>query len=112
MILREQLACRLVEALILGNGGTSSELVRSPADGTLRFSTPAGPEKFPKAEFMDFGPVADECIRQMEWARREMHAQIRAYTQNAFDDGGALPNPDYGTEGTLPLTLAPKDWKP
>ena len=36
--------------------------------------------------------VADECIRQMEWAR------------------ASSPGKDYGR--TPPLTLAPEDWKP
>lgn len=65
----------------------------------------------------DFAPsecwlaVADEVIRLMEWARREMHGRIQDYTQNAFDDGGALPGPDR-PEGNLPLTLPPPEWKP
>jgi hypothetical protein len=69
------LAERLVTAFILGNGGTSS---------------------FPKAEFMDFGPVADECIRQMEW----QHERWYKACGEAF---GACPE--------VEVTLAPDDWK-
>ena len=44
--------------------------------------------------------VADECIRQMEWARRECVIPFQ---------------PDYDEceiDYSAPLTLAPKDWQP
>ena len=45
-----------------------------------------------------FGELADECLRQIEWARRECVEAADSET----------------AEFTvmLPLTLAPPDWKP
>ena len=49
-----------------------------------------------------WGDLADECIRQMEWAKQIGH------------DSATGKNHDVGEwgEGGLPLTLAPEDWKP
>jgi len=105
MSLRDELGQRLVSVFILGNGGTSSGLVRSPADGTLRFSQPSDPDQFPKAEFMDFGPVADECIRQMTWTAYEATFSHRA--SEGFDD-----KHDALEAAKDFVTLAPEDWKP
>ena len=54
----------------------------------------------------DFTPIADECLRQMEWVRVQ-------YGRGEIWIGD-------GREGTrrlvdcseLPITLAPEDWKP
>ena len=56
--------------------------------------------------------MADECIRQMEWTRTVCVSSTQAL--------GLSPSPippqqmtDWAEiTGTLPLTLAPKDWKP
>jgi hypothetical protein len=87
MTLREELARRLY--------GVASIIGGEPTESSLSF----------------WRLAADECLRQMEWSRREMHQRCSDYTQNAFDDGGALPGPDR-PEGNLPLTIAPPDWKP
>lgn len=45
-----------------------------------------------------WGDLADECIRQMEWARRQTFDSVRDY----------LPD----VEVHEPLTAAPEGWKP
>lgn len=45
--------------------------------------------------------LARECLRQMEWARRERYKPLREY-----------PRDDARIIGWAPLTLAPEDWKP
>ena len=106
MSLRDELGQRLVSVFILGNGGTSSGLVRSPADGTLRFSQPSDPDQFPKAEFMDFGPVADECIRQMEWAYKQ-GGRGEFWVGDGREGRRRLVD-----ASEMPVTMAPEDWKP
>jgi len=52
--------------------------------------------------------VADECIRQMEWARRpDREVEVTQYWEK-----GAGPAPTVIRTSELPLTLAPDDWKP
>jgi len=51
------------------------------------------------------GVLADECIRQMEWARQEAHY---AWKQPF----GHQEQPANEARAALLLTLAPEDWKP
>lgn len=64
----------------------------------------------------DFLILADECIRQMEWARRECSKQITEALPTTTHE---VPYPPGMVEirgmrihGLEPLTLAPEDWKP
>lgn len=47
--------------------------------------------------------IADECIRQMEWARRERSLPLWKYSSDQIDNV---------IVGWVPLTLAPPDWQP
>ena len=82
MSLREDLARRLTGIL----------------NGTM-VHTETSPEGFPGMTRADMGPVADECIRQMEWAR-----QKTTYVTSIDYDEDEVAWGD--------LTLAPPDWKP
>lgn len=106
MTLREQIAERLASVLMMGNGAVSGDVVRRPGT-TLSFSTPGDPERFPEADFIDLGPVADECIRQMEWARRS--SVNPGYVIKLAHHLVPL---DHATGERLPLTAAPEDWTP
>lgn len=49
--------------------------------------------------------LADECIRQMEWARNEC-------TGEHWEGDGRDGTRHLVDRSELPLTLAPEDWKP
>ncbi len=53
----------------------------------------------PKANRSAWIEVARECIRQMEWSRREMFAACSSSMTDAAFEGP-------------PIALAPKNWKP
>lgn len=77
--LREQLAQRLAAVVPTSNYGAELDLRKVQ-------------EKF-------YGALADECLRQMEWARHECS------TGPGDSEGVEL-------DFDQPLTLAPEDWKP
>lgn len=53
-----------------------------------------------------YGILADEVIRQMEWARRECGEYFRIPSGVTPEPGKLIPLEE------VPLTLAPEDWKP
>lgn len=83
--LREQLANRLFDVVQVARH-------RQLDPGTL----------YSKAQFTEYKDLADECIRQMEWARGLV-------PRCEFDCKGC---PKCESFGYQPLTLAPEDWKP
>ena len=72
------------------------------------------PELYPATEraphaatLVGYLAQADECIRQMEWARTRQWVQIDSSGQPFIHSG------DWGTPWHMKsLTLAPEDWKP
>jgi hypothetical protein len=67
-------------------------------NGTI-VHTETTPQGFPGMTRADMGPVADECLRQMEWAFSE-GAALSCYAHTEDDE-------KMETHG-----LAPPDWKP
>ena len=90
MSLREDLAKRLAKVL---NGA----IVRAETT----------PEGFPGMTRADMGPVADECIRQMEWARQRCGRESAPPTYTEYGS-----RPIHGMGALKTLTLAPPDWNP
>jgi hypothetical protein len=60
-----------------------------------------------------FGRMADEVIRQMEWARRECHhPNVIKYEGPKYLSTGEWSEARGVTiDGLVPLTLAPEDWR-
>ncbi|HLE28138.1 MAG TPA: hypothetical protein VI793_08480 [Anaerolineales bacterium] len=52
--------------------------------------------------------VADECIRQMDWARR----MVEVPSGHTYVTQVVLPDGTHRNVENLRLTLAPRDWKP
>ena len=98
--LREKVARRLVQVLMESLGAKEQALGILPPGGKISWGTKPDPDVFPSMPSLDFLPVADEVIRQMEWARIE----------TTF----VTPGADYDEwhVGFNDLTLAPPDWKP
>jgi len=61
---------------------------------------------YSEAEEDVFGVLAEECIRQMEFARRKAHEEA------VWEESGATVNWNDGSYRISPLTPAPEDWKP
>jgi hypothetical protein len=84
-------------------GATESGMVLRPGD-KIRFSGPAV-EEFPKNDSIDFGPLADECLRQMTWVAFQTAHSYRS-SEGYEDKADALQ------AGKQYVALAPDDWKP
>lgn len=82
--LRDQLAHHLFDIVYAARH-------RPLAPGTL----------YSEAQFTEYKDLADECLRQMEWARTETCAENEA-ALSTFGLAASVP----------PLTLAPEGWTP
>ena len=95
MSLRDDLARSLVSLVIKGMSEQPRPNPSDPTTNGVHIPFGSDPDHFPYMAYFDLAPIADECIRQMEWNARE-----------SFDScchRGPLPQT---------LTLAPEGWKP
>ena len=97
MSLREELARKLFDLYWSQRGYKFRELgAMSPEDPIV------------------WASMADECIRQMEWARRKCSQLnvVEYFGPRRLDDGTWSDARGVHVEGFVPLSLAPEEWKP
>jgi hypothetical protein len=111
MSLREDLARRLVQVVLLSNGGVEGPEPTIAKPGEIAFSRVHDPDTFPLMSSFDFLPLADEVLRQMEWARRHNVTVMAEHPEWLKETRGPNhPCPMCGSTPTGPLTLAPDGW--
>ena len=117
MSLRDDLARSLVSLVIKGMSEQPRPNPSDPTTNGVHIPFGSDPDHFPYMAYFDLAPIADECIRQMEWAAKEMRAESKRVIQSRYDGEHRWVNiPDvlHAHDDLLecPLTLAPEDWTP